>query len=146
MNSLWPRDLRNTCSHAGTSSGLVTSARKQSSRLRNILTGEPDFSTQRSSFLCDIICACRQSPRSRPRESLDTAEVTTVPPCTLPQDWRHGGQMDGSRLTFDSFYLPSVFLINCQIRLFTRSHKCRQMSRKCQGLGQEGNSSSVQAH
>lgn len=53
--------------------------------------------------------------------------------------------MDGSHLTFDSFYLPSVFLINCQIGPFTRNHKCRQMSRKCQGLRQEGDSGSVQS-
>lgn len=69
--------------------------------------------------------------------------------CTSSQVQSHGGQMDGSRLTFDRFYPASSFLINCWIRLFTRGHKCRQMSRKCQGLGQEGDSGfleSVQAH
>lgn len=45
-----------------------------------------------------------------------------------------------------AFIFRSMFLINCQIGSFTRNHKCRQMSRKCQGLRREGNSGSARAH
>lgn len=102
---------------------------------------------KKTGFDFTIFPTVSTNPSLANTERGDAAEATDTPyhnACHL----KSGVTGPDGPNPFDIWPLLSYFcLINCWIRPFTRSHKCQQMSRKCQGQeGDSGYSESVQIH